>query len=164
MFQQEAPREPGMAPDHVAWEASEYLQRNKDTLWTVIFGIVALAFLAFAVWLQSWTFVAMILAGSAAVGFYAFRKPRVLQYAIDHEGFSVGDKDYEFTDFRAFGVRDEDAFYSVMLIPVKRLMPAVRMYFAEEHGEDIVDILSEHLPMEELPPDPFENFMKRLHF
>ncbi len=155
---------PGYAPDAVSWQASEYLQRNKDTMWIVIFGCVALAFLALAVWLQSWTFVAMILAGTVAIGFFAFSKPRTLQYSIDHDGITVGQKDYVFTDFRAFGVRDEEAFYSVLLLPVKRLMPAVRMYFAEENGEDIVDILSEHLPMEELPPDVFENFMRRIHF
>lgn len=155
---------PGYAPDSVSWQASEYLQRNKDIIWIVLFSIVSLAFLALAFWLQSWSFIAMVLAGTAAIAFYAFRKPRVLNYGIDHDGITVGEKDYEFTDFRAFGVRDEEAFYSVMLIPVKRLMPAVRMYFAEENGEDIVDILSEHLPMEELPPDMFENFMRRLHF
>lgn len=154
----------GEPPEEVSWEASEYMERNKDARWGLIFGAVAIAFLGVAVWLQSWTFAAMIVAGTVAMGFYAFRKPRVLQYTIDQDGIIIGDHEYAFTDFKAFGVRDEEAFYSVMLIPVKRLMPAVRMYFAEENGEDIVDILSEHLPMEELPPDHFDDFMRRLHF
>jgi hypothetical protein len=43
-------------------------------------------------------------------------------------------------------------------------MPAVSMYFAEEDGEKIVDILGARLPMEELHLDAIDRLMRRLRF
>ena len=163
---QPQPQQPTAAQqaDVVSWEASEYIHRSKDMVWTIGFVIVIAVFLAVAIWLQAWTFVALIVVMAVAMASFAFRQPRVVRYNLTHQGLEIGNRLYGFSDFKSFGVRPEEAFFVALLMPVKRFMPAITIYFAESDGEKIVDILGAHLPMEELQPDLVENFMRRLHF
>jgi len=148
----------------VSWEASEYIHRAKDAWWTIGFIIVVLAGLAISIWLQVWTVVGLVIAMALAFGVFAFRKPKIKHYTLNHSGLTIDDKTYSLEDFRAFGILTEDAFFSILLIPVKRFMPAISMYFAQEDGEQIVDILGSHLPLEEIHLDPIDALMRRLHF
>jgi hypothetical protein len=148
----------------VRWEASEYIHRSKDATWIIGFGIIVAIILGVALWLQAWTFAALVVVMAAAMGVFAFRKPKVKKYALSHHGLQIDDRVYHLSDFRSFGVLAEEAFFSIMLIPTKRFMPAVTVYFAQEDGEQIVGILSTHLPLEELQPDPIDAIMRRLHF
>ncbi len=148
----------------VSWEASEYIHRSKDALWTLGFIAVSLLSLGGAIWLQAWTFVALIVVMAIAMGVFAFRPPHVAKYNLSHQGLEINGKLYAFSEFRAFGVRPEEAFFIVLLIPVKRFMPAITVYFAEDDGEKIVDIFGAHLPMEEMQPDPIDSLMRHIHF
>jgi uncharacterized membrane protein len=148
----------------VAWEASEYIHRSKDAVWASGFIFVVLALLAMAIFFQAWTFAILVVVMGAAMGVFAFRPPQTKQYTLSHQGLKINDKMYYLRDYRAFGILSEDAFYSVVLLPTGRFKPAVSVYFAEDDGEKIVDILGSHLPMEELTPDPIDIIMRRLHF
>jgi hypothetical protein len=164
-----APESSGVAQappvaESIAWEASEYVHRSKDVVWIIVFILVSLGFLGVALWFRAWTFAALVVVMAVAMGFFAFRQPRVLKYSLTPQGLKIGEKHYDYQEFKAFGVKTEDAFYSVMLLPVKRFMPAITIYFAEADGEKIVDILGQYLPMENLKPDFIDNLMRRLHF
>jgi hypothetical protein len=150
--------------ESVGWEASEYIHRSKDAKWKIVFGIVVAAGLGTSLWLQTWTFAALVVAMGMAMGVFAFRQPKVKKYTLTHHGLQIDEHFYPLSDFRSFGVLAEGAFYSIMLIPTKRFMPAVSVYFAQEDGEQIVDILSSHLPLEDIEPDPIDAIMRRLHF
>ena len=65
-------------------------------------------------------------------------------------------------DFKAFGLLHEDGHNSIMLIPVKRFSPAVSVYFPEDAGEAIVDMLGARLPMRELKLDIMDKLIRRL--
>ena len=148
----------------VSWEASEYIHRSKDFSWKIIFGIVVLIGVGLAIWAQAWTFAALVVAMGIAMGVFAFRQPKVKRYTLTHEHLQIDEHTYPLAEFRSFGVLAEDAFYSIMLIPTKRFMPAISVYFAQEDGEQIVDILSSHLPLEDIEPDIIDTIMRRLHF
>ena len=155
---------PPVTNQSVSWEASEYVHHSKGASWIAGLVGVSLVLIAIAIWTGAWTFVALIVVMSVAMGVVAFRSPRVLRYNLNDQGLQVDEHFYDFTDFRAFGVLGEGAFYTIMLLPTKRFMPAVHIYFAEQDGEKIVDILGAHLPMEHLEQDPVEKLMRRLRF
>jgi hypothetical protein len=69
---------------------------------------------------------------------------------------------YHLTDFRAFGLIKDGDNHSIMLIPIKRFSPGVSVYFPEEAGEQIVDILGQRLPMEELKLDVVDIIVRKL--
>lgn len=159
-----APAHNAEAPEVISWEASEYVHNDKGAMWLIGLGVVGLVFAAVALYFQAWTFLALVVVASVAMGVFAFRKPHVLHYTLNNNGVQIGDKTFHYADFRAFGILQEGAFFTMTLIPVKRFAPALSVYFAEEQGEDIVDIVSAHLPMEHIEPDIIDQIMHRLRF
>lgn len=155
-----APRKSG----DLSWESSEYVHIEKGSSWLIGLVVIAAVLLGIAIWLMAWTFVALILVMTVAMGVYAFRKPRTIRYVLTDEGVVVGDTLFAYNDFRAFGVLEDGAFFTMTLIPVKRFAPALSIYFAEDHGEQIVDIVGSHLPMENIQPDFIDKLMRRLRF
>jgi hypothetical protein len=148
----------------VTWDASEYIHRSKDFPWIAGFAGIVVVILGISIFFQQWILVALVVIMAITMGVFAFRPPKVKHYTLSHQGLRIDDRMYHISDFRSFGVLAEDAFYSIVLIPIKRFMPAVTVYFAQEDGERIVDILSSHLPLEDLQPDPIDAIMRRLHF
>ncbi|HKX24615.1 MAG TPA: hypothetical protein VJM46_05235 [Candidatus Saccharimonadales bacterium] len=153
--------------EHVdmAWEASEYIHHTKSPLWFMGYAGIMLVLLAIAYFLtQAWTFIVLVVVMAIAIGVFATRPPRTLRYALTDSGLQIEESHYHYNDFRAFGIIADGGLYSIMLIPTKRFMPAVSIYFAEDDGEKIVDILGSRLPMEELHLDFVDRMMRRLRF
>ena len=149
----------------ISWEASEYVHREKNMMWFVGVGVVGLvlALMAFLV-LKSITFAILVVVMAFALIFLAMRPPRILRYQITSKGLEINENHYGFHDFRAFGVVQEDAMYYITLLPIKRFSPAVDVYFPQEHGEQIVDMIGSQIPMQVVKPDFVDRLTKYLRF
>lgn len=151
-------------PDSITWQASEYVHHGKGIGWLLgLVGIVAV-FVGIAVWLQAWTFVALLVVIGVALGIFAFRPPHIMHYSLSSEGLQINDKQYKLGEFRGFGIVNDGPLYSVMLIPIKRFMPTITLYFEEKDGEKIVDILGVWLPMQRLEQDFIDKLLRKLRF
>ncbi|MFZ2125998.1 MAG: hypothetical protein WAV04_00610 [Candidatus Microsaccharimonas sp.] len=148
----------------VTWTAQEYVHLDKSPIWFVLFAIVVLGLISVDVFfLQSWTFSALVVVMAVAVIIYTRRPPRTLTYALSgQQGLYVGERLYHFDDFKAFGLIKDGDHNSIMLIPVKRFAPGVSVYFPAEVGEQIVDILGQRLPMEDLKLDVIDVVVRKL--
>lgn len=147
----------------VYWEATEYIQHDKNALWLTVFIVVTLGFMAIAIFLiQSVTFAILVPVMAVALLTYTHRPPRVLSYTLSRKGLHVNDHLYPFVDFKAFGVIRDGQEYSIMLVPVKRFKPGVSVYFPEDVGEALVDMLGARLPMRELHLDIVDKIIRKL--
>lgn len=148
----------------VSWTAHEYIHLEKGGLWYVLFVLVVIGLLALDVFLlQSYTFSALVVVMAVALTIYSRRPPRTLQYTLSlKQGLYIGEKLYSFNDFKAFGLLKDGEHHSIMLIPLKRFSPAVSVYFPEEAGEEIVDILGNRLPMRPLKLDFVDLLVRQL--
>ncbi|MGB3023847.1 MAG: hypothetical protein WBB39_03525 [Candidatus Saccharimonadales bacterium] len=156
----DAPLLPG-----VSWEASEFVHRQKDMIWFVGVGAVGLVLALIALLLlHSVTFMILIVVMVAALIFLAVRPPRIMSYQLFDQGLQINDRHYSFREFRAFGVVQEDAMYYITLLPVKRFAPAIDLYFPQEHGEQIVDTIGAHVPMQTMKPDIIDHLTRYLRF
>ena len=155
---------PDEAP--VTWTASEYIDEQKGTGWYIVFVVAVIGFIAADIFLlKSWlyTFSVLVIVMAVALVMHARRPPRTIQYTLSgQQGLYVGDRLYHIADFRAFGLIQDGDRHSIMLIPVKRFAPGVSVYFPEEAGEQIVDILGQRLPMETLKLDPIDILIRKL--
>lgn len=157
------PQQPLEPPDeNVSWEASESIHHERDGLWFVGFIVIVIMLIGLSVWLQQWTFTALIVIMAASLIVYTRRPPRTLRYSISHNGLHVGQQFYDFDEFRSFGILQEGDLFSVMLMPTKRFGQAMTIYFGENDGEIIVDILGAYLPMEDLQLDFMDGLLRRL--
>lgn len=146
----------------VSWEAQEYIVREHNTGWFVGLFLVTVALGALAIWLQAWTFLALIVISVITLLLYVLRPPRTIKYHIDNEGLTEGTILHKYEDFRSFGILQEGSHYSAILTPKKRFGISVKVYFPEGSGEPIVDFLGSHLPMEEVKPDLLDKLINFL--
>ncbi len=146
----------------ITWEAEEYVVREKNTWWYVGLIAVGLMFSALAIWLQAWTFLAVIILSVVALMVYAMRPPRILRYTLSDKGLSEGDYLYNYDEFKAFGILHEGNHFAIVLTPRKRFSPRVTVYFPEMKGEAIVDAFGARLPMEEVKLDMLDKLIKFL--
>jgi ABC-type multidrug transport system fused ATPase/permease subunit len=148
----------------VTWSASEYIHGEKNALWYVLFAVVIVGLIALDVFvLKSWTFSILVIVMAFAVVIYARRPPRTIQYTLSaKQGLYIGERLYNLAEYKAFGLIRDGEHHSIMLIPVKRFAAGVSVYFPEEAGEQIVDILGARLPMQTLKLDIIDVVVRRL--
>ena len=152
-----------MAKDTIInWQAREYIERKKTAGWYVGLAIVTAALIALSIWLQYWSFLAVIIAAVIALLVYVARPPRMLHYSLTEDGISEGNNLQPFDKFKSFGVLNEENHYSLILIPKKRLGTRTVIYFPETEGEQIVDFFGERLPMEEVKLDLIDKIVRKL--
>ena len=149
--------------DIVSWEAEEYIQRKRGVGWYVGFIIVVAGLITLSVFLQWWSFTALIALSAVALVIYVKRPPRKLKYSLSSKGLTEGSKLYKYEDYKSFGVYQEDGeMYAIMLTPRKRFSPRVTVYFPQESGEEIVDAFGMRLPMEEVRLDFLDDIVQML--
>jgi hypothetical protein len=149
--------------EDVTWVAKEYIHQEKGAKWFVIFAIVVVALLAISIFfMKSWSFAVLLGVIAVVVVVYSRRPPRELTYSLSDEGLTVDGILHEFSKFKSFGIIPDGEEYSVMLIPTRRFQPGVTVYFPEEAGEDIVDMLGSRLPMKELHLDAVDRVVRLL--
>lgn len=162
----EVPAEPKLPGDDqtVTWTAQEYVHLDKNVGWYVAFVFVVLGLIALDIFIfRSWTFSILVVVMAVAVVVYSRRPPRIISYILSgNQGLYVGERLYHFSEFKSFGLIRDAEHYSIMLIPTKRFSPGVSVYFPEEAGEKIVDILGQRLPMEELKLDIIDVVVRKL--
>ena len=165
----DAPTAPVVAPvtstseQPVHWQATEYIHHEKNMGWFIVFGIVVLGFMAIAIFLiNSITFAILIPVMAAALLVYTHRPPRILDYTLSSKGLYVNEKLYPLPEYKSFGIIQDAGEFSVMLIPVKRFKPGVTVYFPENAGEAIVDMLGARLPMQDLRLDAIDRLIRKL--
>jgi len=149
----------------LTWEASEFVHHEKSGMWFLALLAVAVVLLVVDyVVIQSWTFAILIVVMALAAAVITRRPPRTLTCSLSAKGIRIDQKLFSYHDFRAFGVVKESAFYSVRLIPHRRFMPMVSVFFPTELGEQIVDVLGSNLPMEKIEPDPVDKLVEKIRF
>ena len=150
----------------LSWRESEYIEHSKSPMWFLGLAGISILLLLFAIFIiKEWSFAILIVVMSAAVGIWAKRPARVIEYSLDREGVLIDGRSFYFRDFRSFSITQESEFvYSIVMVPNKRLTPGVNIYFPEKLGEQIVDVFGAALPIENIEPDFIDNLAKKLRF
>lgn len=159
----EAPQAPAM--QEVRWTASEYLAHEKSPMWyiSILFGGAVLATLVYFL-TKDWVSVSLIALITIIFTVAAGRKPNSLEYALTDHGLEIGKKIYSYSEFRSFALVNEGAFTSVTLMPMKRFMPSIDIFYDPEDEEKVVDVLANVLPMEQHKRDFVDTLIRRLRF
>ncbi len=154
-----------LPPEEVSWSASEYISHSKDMSWYVSLGVGAGLFAALVYFVtQDIISFATVLIVALLFGVFGSRKPDVLQYSVQSEGIMVANKLYSFSDFRSFSVHEDGPLPSASFMPTKRFMPGLTILLPPDQAREIVDTLSQYLPIEERRQEAVDRLMKRLRF
>jgi hypothetical protein len=159
----DAARTPNRAA--VTWTASEFIAHAKSLGWYVVL-VAGTAVFAAAVYLltRDRISVVVIVVAALLLGVYANHKPRQMEYRLDGRGLTIGDKHFSYDQFRSFSVLPEGAFSSIVFMPLKRFALTTTIYYAPEDEDKIVNLLSDHLPLDERGHDAIDRLMHRIRF
>jgi hypothetical protein len=106
----------------------------------------------------------VVIIAAIAFAVLAARQPRQLQYRLDGNGITIGQKHLNYGLFKSFSVVPEGAFSSIVFTPLKRFAPLTTIYYAPEDEDKIVSLLTDRLPFEEHRLDAVDNMMRRIRF
>ncbi len=151
----------------IAWEASEYVHRQKGPVWYLIYSatIAAVVILVNLIPGNGGILITLfILVIGITFGIYANRAPRVVRYTIDASGISIGSKKYTYDNFKSFSVVNEGGINSILLLPVARFLPPLFIYYSPEDEAAIVNVLSANLPFEDYNPDLIDRLVRSIKF
>lgn len=154
------------APDNqIEWIALEFEERPKGFVWYVYLAVVVVAISA-AVYLVSEDRLAtgLVIAVGLLFGFSASRKPRKLNYKLSSSGISISERIRRFISFKAFWLDLDSETPSFSLLPLKRFVPTLKIYFDIADVERIGHILSDNLPLSEPRLDLIDKFLQKIRF
>ncbi len=147
------------------WTAAEFIAHAKSPSW---YGLLALGGTAAAALIYILTkdkiSTGIVILAAAALGFFAARQPREQQYGIHPEGLLVGQKMYNFQDFKTFSVAEEAGIASIVFMPLKRFMPPLTIYVVPELEDRVVNFLAAYLPLEQHKTDAVDSLLRRIRF
>lgn len=148
----------------IRWNASEYINNEKNSVWFIFFAVVVLSLIALDVFfIKSYTFSILVVVMAVAVIVMYRRSPRIIDYTLSgDQGLYISERLYHFSEFKAFSLINDRGQHSIMLIPIKRFSPGITFYFPTEVGEKIVDILGVRLPMENRKLDILDIIVQKL--
>lgn len=151
--------------ESVSWEADEYLNKDKGPLWFLGLGLATVALIVLDVFIIKsflFSFSLLVVVMAVALVVYSYRPAASLRYVLSEKGLYINDTLHGFAEFKGFGVIHDGKEFSVELIPVRRFRPSLAVYFPEERGEAIIDILGVRLPMQTIKPDFFDKIIRSL--
>jgi hypothetical protein len=138
----------------IQWSASEFIEHSKSKRWYMSLAGVTLVLSALVfIITRDKISTSVIIVAALAFGIFAARKPRVLEYRLDEGGLTIATKFYAYEQFKSFSVMDEGPVASIYLLPLKRFMPALSLYYSEADEARILEMLSDRLPLEERQVD-----------
>lgn len=148
----------------LSWDAAEYVHQQQTPVWFGVMAVVVLGFMAVAFFLmKSITFTILIPVMAAALVVYVMRPPATNHYTLSRKGLHINDRLYGYEEFKSFWVVSQGAHHSAVLVPRKRFQLGHTVYFPEEIGEQLVDMLAQRLPMKEVSPDLIDRLLSKLH-
>jgi hypothetical protein len=114
--------------------------------------------------LQDVVTVVVIAIVAVIFGILAGRKPRTLEYSVSDDGVRIASALHPYHDFKSFSVNEEGVLHSIILLPIKRFMPVLTIYFEQKDEDRIVDTVSAYLPFEQHKPSAVDRLMERIRF
>ena len=159
---------PAVEPDDseilVRWQGPEHLYSERSMMWYVALALATLIMMAIAYFaFNSLTFTILLPVMAVALGVYAHRPPEIIDYTLTRKGLYVRDRLMLYDQFKSFDVVTINNVHHIALIPRKRFQLGQNIYFPEESGEKIVDMLAARLPMKEVKPDFIDRILAKLH-
>lgn len=156
---------PPSSNSSMSWTATEYIEHERGASWYLLLIVVtaALAGLAYLI-SKDYFAIGVIVALGIIVAIAVGRKPRELQYQLDNQGILVGDKSYNYSEFKSFTIIHDGAVSHVELVPLKKLMLPVTAYFGPGDEERIMDIIGQHLPYEQRQMAAIDRLSRKLRF
>lgn len=144
-----------------SWQATEYTHQDHSSTWYIVFGSVFVVLLAIAIFaIKNITFIILLPVMATAVLLLIKKPARVINYSISPKGIYVGDRLYDYSEFKSFSITIEPTHAYITLLPTTRIGLGLTLYFSDSDGEKIVDLLGARIPMQDIKPNMIDKLAR----
>jgi hypothetical protein len=153
------------APVRVSWKTEEYVHREKGPDWFWALGVIAIAGAVLAVVYHDILFAVLIVVSAVILGYYAARRPEVIEVAISDDGIMVRDYLYPFASIKSFNVDQHPEGTRLMIESDRLLVPIFSVPVPQAiDAESLTEYLREKIPEKPLHEKHVHRIMERLGF
>jgi hypothetical protein len=149
----------------ISWSIEEYAYREKGPDWYWALGVIAIAGAAIAVITDNPLFAIFIILGAIILGFYAHRKPDILDVSISDEGITIKNYLYPYEKIKGFAV-DEHELGNFLLIESDRaIVPIISIPIPEGlDGDALTELLKTKIEEKPIKEPASHRIMEHLGF
>lgn len=110
----------------ISWYAPEFLRFHRSFIWYIIAGLLDAALIAYAIWSQSYTMVAVFVVLPLVYVLDQRHKPKTVEVKISQFGVRFGEISAPYSDIKSFWIIHEPPYVDELHLLVKnRLHPEV---------------------------------------
>ncbi len=146
----------------LSWSALEYEEKQRSTDWFWALGIIVIAGSVTSIIFGDYFFAILLVLGGVSLGFFAIRKPELIEYELSDDGLKIKKQLYAYKSIKSFFVRTEDN--PALFIKTNRIfMPVIVTYLDTVSSETVKEIfLANSVPEEEMKEHFSEHIIERL--
>src|SRR6185369_7653496 len=134
----------------ISWTALEYEEKERTPDWFWALGIAVIASAAAALIYGNYFFGALIILAGLLLGFYAIKKPDLIEYELGPKGVRLGSRLYQYGNIRSFWVKKEGR-PTLFIKTERQFMPVISVPLEDVSPLAVEEImLSKNLPEEEM--------------
>ncbi len=147
----------------IAWKGPNFRQYKKTSRWYLTVSIFFLIFLIWSFWEKNFIFSAFLIITYSIVIHLAKTKPILIEFKIDGEGISIGNKKYFFPEFKSFYILEKNK-REILILRKKTLGSQISLPLKRGIAENIKKILSQKIEEEEMEEPWIDIFLKKIGF
>lgn len=142
--------------ESISWSSLEENHHKRGSKWYLIWVLILLvlagsslaANILLGIW-QLWTTVGLAIIVFIALVVVNKQPGRTINYKLTEQDITINDKTSPLSDFQAFSVTNNGDFQTISLVPVKRLSIPFDLIAPTKKADEIVDLLSIKLPLDQ---------------
>jgi hypothetical protein len=153
-------------PDNTfSWNAPEFVHHQKNFEWYSLFFLACLLLAGLIYFLtKSIVSISVVIVGALLLAYYSAKKPQEITYSMNNRGITVGQRFFEYENFKSFSVIQEGTARNIVFMPQKRFALMLSIYYHAENEEMIIGLLSTVLPLTEFSHDAVDRLMHNIRF
>ncbi len=153
------------APIRISWKTEEYAHKEKGPDWFWALGVIAIASATLAVVYHDILFALLIIIGALFLGYYAARKPDIIDIAVSDDGIIVREYLYPFATIKGFNIEEHPTGDRLIIESERVMIPVFSIPLPNGMDVDALRaLLKEHIEEKPLHEKAAHRIMERLGF
>jgi hypothetical protein len=149
----------------ITWQIEEYAHLEKGPDWFWALGVIAIASAAIAIIYHDTLFAIFILLAAGILGYYAARKPEIIEIAISDDGIRVRNYFFPFEKLKGFAIEETEVDSHLLIESDRAIMPVIAIGLpATLDTEELTRLLETKLVVKPLKEGPSHRIMQYLGF
>jgi hypothetical protein len=126
IFEMESKKE-----SRISWQVEEYSHREKTPDWYWALGVIAVAGAVTAIIYHNILFAILIILSSLILGYYASRKPEIMDVSINEDGIRIRDYMYSFEKITGFAIEEHFMGNKLLIESSRAIVPILSIPLPE---------------------------------